>query len=157
LLRYVRPITEALAKLDLKGSAIEEAPRPISDRPSEAGTGYVIRNRLGAGGFGTVYRAFDMDAGRDVALKRIHISALHDGGGRQRLGASAKAGLEAAASIRHPGVVRAFAVGTEPNGDFYVVQEFVQGEGLQLIMSRPGQKSVAEVVPFLLRIAQALD
>ena len=157
LIRYVRPITEALARLDLKGSAIEEAPRPISDRPNEAGTGYVIRNRLGAGGFGTVFRAFDMDAGRDVALKRIHVGALYDVGERQRLVASAKAELEAAAAIRHPGVVRVFAVGTEPNGDFYVVQEFVNGEGLFAIMTRPGEKSAAEVVPFLLRIAQALE
>ena len=157
LIRYVRPITEALARLDLKGSAIEEAPRPISDRPNEAGTGYVIRNRLGSGGFGTVFRAFDMDAGRDVALKRIHIGSLYDVSERQRLVASAKAELEAAAAIRHPGVVRVFAVGTEPNGDFYVVQEFVQGEGLITLMTRPGEKSAAEVAPFLLRIAQALE
>ena len=157
LIRYVRPISEALARLDLKGSSIEEAPRPISDRPNESGTGYVIRGRLGSGGFGTVFRAFDMDAGRDVALKRIHISALYDVGERQRLVASAKAELEAAAAIRHPGVVRVFAVGTEPNGDFYVVQEFVPGEGLQAVMARSGGKGVAEVVPFLLRIAQALD
>jgi serine/threonine-protein kinase len=157
LIRYVRPISEALARLDLKGSAIEEAPRPISDRPNEAGTGYVIRNRLGSGGFGTVFRAFDMDAGRDVALKRIHIGSLYDVGERQRLVASAKAELEAAAAIRHPGVVRVFAVGTEPNGDFYVVQEFVNGEGLLTIMTRPGEKGAAEVVPFLLRIAQALE
>jgi len=157
LVRYVRPITEALARLDLKGSAIEEAPRPISDRPNDAGTGYVIRGRLGSGGFGTVFRAFDMDAGRDVALKRIHIGSLYDVGERQRLVASAKAELEAAAAIRHPGIVRVFAVGTEPNGDFYVVQEFVQGEGLQAVMSRPGEKNAAEVVPFLLRIAQALE
>jgi serine/threonine-protein kinase len=157
LIRYVRPISEALARLDLKGSSIEEAPRPISDRPNDSGTGYVIRSRLGSGGFGTVFRAFDMDAGRDVALKRIHIAALYDVGERQRLVASAKAELEAAAAIRHPGVVRVFAVGTEPNGDFYVVQEFVQGEGLQAVMARPGEKGAAEVVPFLLRIAQALD
>lgn len=159
LVRYVRPLTEALARLDITESTIEEAPRPIADRVAEAGSGYVIRRRLGAGGFGTVFQAFDLEHGRDVALKRIHIGSLYDAGERDRLVASAKAELEAAAAIRHPGIVRVFAVGREANGDFYVAQEFVKGEGLEEVIARSqakGQPSASEVVPYLLRIAQAL-
>lgn len=158
LQRYVRPIKEALARLDVKASAIEETPRPLLDRVGDAEEqGYVKRARLGAGAFGTVFHAFDLQAGRDVALKRIHLSALYDPAERDRLVQSAKAELEAAASIRHPGVVRVYNVGTEPNGDLYVVQELVKGEGLGKIMAREGAKGPAEVAPYLLRIAQALD
>ncbi len=158
LQRYVRPIKEALARLDVKASAIEETPRPLLDRVGDAEEqGYVKRARLGAGAFGTVFHAFDLQAGRDVALKRIHLSALYDPAERDRLVQSAKAELEAAASIRHPGVVRVYNVGTEPNGDLYVVQELVKGEGLNKIMAREGAKGPAEVAPYLLRIAQALD
>lgn len=158
LQRYVRPIKEALARLDVAASAIEETPRPLLDRVGDAEEqGYVKRARLGAGAFGTVFHAFDLQAGRDVALKRIHLSALYDPAERDRLVQSAKAELEAAASIRHPGVVRVYNVGTEPNGDLYVVQELVKGEGLGKIMAREGAKGPAEVAPYLLRIAQALD
>ncbi len=158
LQRYVRPIKEALAQLDVKASNIEEAPRPLLDRVGDAEEqGYVKRARLGAGAFGTVFHAFDLQAGRDVALKRIHLSALYDPAERDRLIQSAKAELEAAASIRHPGVVRVYNVGTEPNGDLYVVQELVKGEGLHKVMTREGAKGAAEVAPYLLRMAQALD
>jgi len=158
LQRYVRPIKEALARLDVRESAIEEAPRPLVDRVGDAEEqGYVKRARLGAGAFGTVFHAFDLQSGRDVAFKRIHLSALYDAGERDRLIQSAKAELEAAASIRHPGVVRVYNVGSEPNGDLYVVQELVKGEGLHKIMAREGAKGAAEVAPYLLRIAQALD
>ncbi len=159
LLRYVRPITEALAGLDVTQSVIEEAPRPIAERVAEAGSGYVIRRRLGAGGFGTVFQAFDLEHGRDVALKRIHVGSLYDPAERDRLVSSAKAELEAAATIRHPGIVRVYAVGLEPNGDFYVAQEFIKGEGLDAVMDRSrasGTPQPGEVVPYLQRIAQAL-
>jgi tetratricopeptide (TPR) repeat protein len=158
LQRYVRPIKEALARLDVQQSAIEEAPRPLVERVGDAEEqGYVKRARLGAGAFGTVFHAFDLQSGRDVAFKRIHLSALYDAGERDRLIQSAKAELEAAAAIRHPGVVRVYNVGAEPNGDLYVVQELVKGEGLHKIMAREGAKGAAEVAPYLLRIAQALD
>jgi len=158
LQRYVRPIKEALARLDVRQSAIEEAPRPLLERIGDAEEqGYVKRARLGAGAFGTVFHAFDLQSGRDVAFKRIHLSALYDAAERDRLTQSAKAELEAAAAIRHPGVVRVYNVGSEPNGDLYVVQELVKGEGLHKVMAREGAKGAAEVAPYLLRIAQALD
>lgn len=139
--RYLTRLRELLERLELK---------------SEAAGGYVIRSRLGGGAFGTVYRAFDLEAGRTVAFKRLHLASLFDAEERQRLWASARTELEAAQRLNHPGVVRIYAIGSEANGDAYVVQELVEGEALENIIARPGQKNLRDVAAMLARIAQAL-
>src|ERR1700682_5258458 len=89
---------------------------------------YRLLERLGTGGFGVVWRAYDELLRREVAVKRIPLGPGGDSG---------RASREALASARlsHPAIVglyEASAVGE----DFYLISELVDGQTLaQLIAS----------------------
>ncbi len=81
-----------------------------------------IVRRLGAGGMGTVYAAYDPELDRGVALKLVDVPQ----GGRELALAEAKA----LAKLSHPNVVPVFDVGLD--GDHvYIVMELVRGETLR--------------------------
>ena len=93
--------------------------------PSTVG-GFVIRARLGAGAFGTVYRAYDPQLAREVALKVPNPGVLTDATRVERFLREAKA----AANLRHPHIVPVFDAGTD--GDqYYIASAFVDGKPLR--------------------------
>ena len=81
-----------------------------------------IEQRLGSGGFGVVYRAWDSRLERDVAVKVIDAGA--DAGGRVLREA------QAAARLNHRGIVTLYELGEE-EGRAYLVSELVDGATLQ--------------------------
>lgn len=83
---------------------------------------YTIVHVLGHGAHGVVYRAFDPELERDVALKLVH---LEGGGSSDRLIAEARS----LARLEHPNVVVVHDVGREPDGVF-IAMELVDGATL---------------------------
>ena len=83
---------------------------------------YRIQKRIGSGGQGEVYRAWDPELLRDVAIKRIapERSVPRGSGGWIREEA------RIAASLRHPAIVNVHDI-LEWEGRTYLVQEFVEG------------------------------
>jgi tRNA A-37 threonylcarbamoyl transferase component Bud32 len=157
--RYLPAIREAMGGLSLVESAVEEEGRPIHAQKvvtSEAPEGYVLFESLGAGGFGEVFRAFDAEKARIVALKRLRLDQLYDVNLRQRLQATARLELEAASRIRHPGVARVHAVGTDGDGGTYIVQEFVDGSSLRDMMRQQSKLPLADRLQLIERIGDAL-
>src|ERR1700759_4077898 len=69
LARYRVRIGEMMERLSLSEGVAEGNGKPLEDRPSSTADGYLIRERLGGGTFATVYRAFDVERAREVALK----------------------------------------------------------------------------------------
>jgi serine/threonine protein kinase len=94
---------------------------------------YEIRGKLGQGGLGAVYRAWDHALKREVAVKRI----VSGDEGSQRDEATRQMEKEtgALAALQHPNIVTIFDVGSDEDGPF-VVMELLSGQTLDEIVTR---------------------
>src|SRR5436853_6812241 len=103
---------------------------------------FLIERRIGSGGFGTVYEAWDGRLERPVAVKAIEQ--------RGEAGRRVLREAQAAARLNHPGIVTLYELGEE-DGNALLVTELVDGSTLARL-ARAGQLSdrgVAEVGPDL--------
>jgi tRNA A-37 threonylcarbamoyl transferase component Bud32 len=158
--RYLPVLKQEMTRLELSQGIIEEKNRPIVQSGPEAEgapDGYVILQRLGGGGFGEVFRAYDPLAACDVALKRFRLAKLYDLRRRKALIASAKVELEAASRVRHPGVVRVRTIGFDEQDELYLVCDFVQGTSLRTLMERASHPAAGIVLRYMELIASALS
>lgn len=104
----------------------------LPDDPGAAGDRYELREAIGRGGMGTVFRAFDRELERDVAVKVLHARAP---------GTAARLLQEARilARLEHPGILPVHDVGTLPDGRVFYVMKLVVGRRLdQHVASVPG-------------------
>ncbi len=111
---------------------------------------YEVREKLGEGGMGQVYEAYDRSLGRRVAIKlcwpHVNPDSLRDE-------------AQALAAFRHPSMITVHALGSV-EGRPYVVMERVYGVDLWTFLDRRRRDrlplSVAEVVDVSLALADAL-
>jgi len=94
---------------------------------------YEIRGKIGAGGVGAVYRAFDKNLNREVAIKRV----LPDGGHEFQEEATRQLLKEASAlsSIQHPHIVTVYDAGVDHDGP-YVVMELISGRTIDSLIEQ---------------------
>ena len=109
---------------------------------------------MGAGGYGSVERAYDLELGVEVAIKRISLECIYDLRDRTRLLKSARTEVAAASRIQHPGVVRVYGMLIDGSGDALVIEELVEGQTLRSIMGKP--IPVAQALDLITRVAFAL-
>jgi serine/threonine protein kinase len=83
---------------------------------------FLIERRIGSGGFGTVYEAWDGRLERPVAVKAIEQRGV---AGESRVLREA----QAAARLNHPGIVTLYEMGEE-DGNALLVSELVEGDTL---------------------------
>jgi serine/threonine protein kinase len=108
------------------------APSTDADMPAalpERFGRYTVVEKLGEGGMGAVYKAFDGHLGRQVALKLIRAKTDADAGERARFMREAYS----VAQLQHPNIVQIFDRGehTDERGVFtFIVQELVEGGSL---------------------------
>lgn len=94
---------------------------------------YTIHDQLGAGGVGTVYRAYDHQLGRWVAIKRL-MNAGEEGDDGARA-AELRREADALASLRNPNIVTIFDVASDDQG-LFLVMELLEGEDLADVVAR---------------------
>ena len=106
---------------------------------------------VGGGGMGRVFRAFDMQLGRTVALKVLPPEQASDPDALQRFQNEA----QSSARLDHDNIARAYYLG-EDRGLHFIVFEFVEGMNVRLLVERKGPLPLAEAVSYTLQVAEAL-
>jgi tetratricopeptide (TPR) repeat protein len=117
-------------------------------RPGRRVGRYVLGERIGRGGMGAVYRATDVELGREIALKRLHAGARGDG--RARLVAEARS----AAQLQHPNVVAVYEV-VDAEGVPFLAMELVDGVTLTTWL-RGRSRTWREIVAVLVQAGRGL-
>jgi serine/threonine protein kinase len=99
--------------------------RDAAEWPEPDPQRYAVRELIGRGGMGAVYRAQDLLLQRDVALKVLHIGAESEDLAR-RLTREART----LANLEHPGIVPVHDVGTLADGRPFYTMKLVHGRRL---------------------------
>ncbi len=112
---------------------------------------YRLDAQIGAGGMSTVYRAFDHNLERRVAIKLLHREMSADSDQLERFRREARA----VAQLSHPHIVGVIDAGEDENRP-YIVFEYVEGETLKNRIRRLGRLPVDESLAYAIEIARAL-
>jgi serine/threonine protein kinase/tetratricopeptide (TPR) repeat protein len=91
---------------------------------------YEVRGRLGEGGMGTVWRAYDRELEEEIALKILLSEWLEDQAMLRRF----RREVKIARKITHPNVCRVFDYG-EADGLRFLTMELVSGQTLRALLS----------------------
>jgi serine/threonine protein kinase len=118
--------------------------------PGDTLAHFRVEARLGAGGMGVVYRAYDSKLHRNVALKVLPPADLAEAGGRLRLIREARA----ASALNHPNIVTVYEIGSEGGTDF-IVMECIEGQSLGHAIAAQRLPSTC-VLDYAIQIAAAL-
>ncbi|HTV21745.1 MAG TPA: serine/threonine-protein kinase [Polyangiaceae bacterium] len=112
---------------------------------------YVLREKIGEGGMGAVYRATHALLRRDTAVKVLLPRRVGDHG-MMRFEREVKL----TAQLKHPSTVAIFDYGRTPDGVFYYAMEYLEGGDLEQLVEYRGPLPVARVVWVLEQVCRAL-
>ncbi|MFN8741927.1 MAG: serine/threonine-protein kinase [Pirellula sp.] len=113
---------------------------------------YEVERLIGSGGMGVVFKAFDTELNRPVAIKLLAPYLASSGPARKRFSREARA----AAAVVHQHVVPIHNVETELESPFIVMQ-FVSGESLQARIDRVGPLEMCEILRIGMQVADGLS
>ncbi|HEX9189568.1 MAG TPA: serine/threonine-protein kinase, partial [Vicinamibacteria bacterium] len=132
------------------------ASKPAVPEPTRIGK-YEIVAKLGAGAFGTVYKAMDPELGRLVAIKTIRLEGLAASqASLDDLLARFRREAQVAAKVKHPNIVTIYEIGNA-EGVSYISMEFVEGVGLDRVIAKSGRMSMERAASIAAQVADALD
>jgi serine/threonine protein kinase len=112
---------------------------------------YQVLERLGSGGMGEVYLAYDPHLDRRVAIKLLPAHLAADAVARERLRREALA----AAALDHPFICKIFEIG-EDKGTLFIVMEYISGETLYSRL-RGGLLPRSQALRIAAEVAEALE
>jgi hypothetical protein len=149
-------VDEVRAQLALRGRPQNALPPALEAGDPDLGSAerFVRRRPLGAGGFGSVSRAYDLELGKEIALKRLQLSGIYDPELRAGRLDAARTEVAAASRIRHPGVGQVYGLLIEPDDEALLVRELVEGPTLREAMA--GALHVAEKLGIAAHLAHCL-
>jgi serine/threonine-protein kinase len=123
----------------------------VFEAGTDFGPRYRIEARLGEGGMGTVYKAYDRDLDRNVALKLLRPEMVADPASLQRF----KQELLLASKISHKNILRIHDLG-DVNGLKFISMALVEGEDMRGLLSREGRLAPERFVEMARQLCGAL-
>ena len=113
---------------------------------------FKILEELGRGGMAVVYKAYDPNINRPLAIKVLLEERCADKEYRSRFLAEAKA----AGLLSHPNIVTIYDIG-EVNDRPYIVMELLEGESLDEYMKSTMARPIRDDLAIGIQLAKALD
>ena len=125
---------------------------------------YEVRDEIGRGGMGEVYRVYDRRLSRTLAMKVIR----HDAGGVGARGDSTKSHLgrfleeaQITGQLEHPGIVPVHDLGVDPEGRPYFTMSLVRGTGtfkelIRGVREGRGAVSLERAISILVRVCETV-
>jgi eukaryotic-like serine/threonine-protein kinase len=124
----------------------------IPEPGDELGHRYRIDQLLGQGGMGRVYKAYDKELDRTIALKILQPELTSDPNAMQRF----KQELLLASRISHKNILRIHDLG-EADGVKFISMAFVEGEDLHHLLRTQGRLPVERALKIAQQLCEALD
>ncbi|MFO0899533.1 MAG: serine/threonine-protein kinase [Pirellulales bacterium] len=113
---------------------------------------FELREFVGGGGMGAVYRALDTLLNREVAVKVLSPDLARDPEVVRRF----KNEAQSAARLDHEHITRVYFVG-EDQGWHYIVFEFIEGVNVRDFVARGGPLPLADALLYTVQIARAIE
>jgi eukaryotic-like serine/threonine-protein kinase len=114
---------------------------------------YRVVRVIGAGGMGTVYEGENVRIGRKVAIKILNAAASGTADVRRRFEREA----QVAAKIGSPYICDVIDLGDLPEGQCYLVMEYLEGQGLDSILESTGRMPPGEVAAIAVQLLEGLQ
>jgi serine/threonine protein kinase/dipeptidyl aminopeptidase/acylaminoacyl peptidase len=112
---------------------------------------YEVKRKIGVGGMGEVYLAFDPELNREVAVKVLLPEFCSNTERVNRFKLEAKA----ASALNHPNIITIYEVGSH-QGTLYIATEYIKGETLRSLINRHAV-TFDSALEFAQQIAGALN
>ena len=113
---------------------------------------YILREKLGAGGMGEVYRAEHVLLRRPCAIKLIRPERAGDPRNLRRF----EREVQVTATLTHPNTIQVYDYGRADDGTFYYVMEYLPGKNLEQLVKEVGPLPPERVVHLLRQVCGAL-
>jgi serine/threonine protein kinase len=134
-----------------RDAPIDSSPRPSTSPGAEAGRvlrdRYVLENRLGRGGMGTVFKALDRyrgdlpESNRHVAIKFLHEKV----DGRAQTLSNLRREFYCAQALSHPNIVKVYELDLDGDAAFFTM-ELLDGELLSSLIERLGPQTISRTL-----------
>jgi serine/threonine protein kinase len=109
---------------------------------------YKLVERLGVGGMAYVYRAYDRNLQREVAVKILRESLINDPSFQARFLQEARS----AANLSHPNIVTIYDFGYDQDR-YFLVMEYIKGTDLKTLIQQQGRLELDEAVDLMIQIS----
>ncbi len=114
---------------------------------------FVIRELVGEGGAGQVYRAEQITLGREAVIKLMARRTEFDQAGADRFLREARL----ASQLDHPFAAHVYGFGAEPDGGLWIAMELVRGVALNTLISQQGPVPLPRFVPLFERLCDVVQ
>ncbi len=112
---------------------------------------FVLRELVGAGGFGDVYLAEQQGLRREAVVKVLRAGGVQPGRVDEFLHEA-----KLASQLDHPYAAHIYAFGAEPDGVCWIAMELVRGATLRAMLEAQGPMPLERFVPLLERICEVV-